>query len=207
MKFFNIDLHVSVVEDIKTIFSSLGHEVDSYSLSSHDWVFNRVPKRPEIITVNNWMNIDDELCDRFYEHYKHKLDKYDGFVVTHTPVFSKLYQKFNKPIIVVASTRYEFPYTFNKDKWVSLNNYLNNNKNIIIISNNRFDKKYCETFLNKDVAFIESLCDYTKAQYQPNNEANDLNYVRVPHDLLDYWCVSDLLRELNLNPPPRWHGA
>jgi len=52
------------------------------------------------------------------------------------------------------------------------------------------------------IAFCQNIL-----QYQPNNEANDLEYVRVPHDLLDYWCVSDLLRELNLNPPPRWHGA
>ena len=61
MKFFNIDLHISVVEDIKTIFSSFNHTIDCFSLSSHDWVFNRTPTRPSIITPENWKNIDDEM--------------------------------------------------------------------------------------------------------------------------------------------------
>jgi hypothetical protein len=170
MKFFNIDLHVSVIEDIKTIFSNFNHTIDCFSLSSHDWVFNRTPTRPSVITPENWTNIDDEMCERFYQHYKDILNKYDGFVVTHTPVFAKLYEKFNKPIIVIASTRYEYPYTFNKEKWASLNLYLKNNKNVILISNNRFDKKYCELFLNKEVKLIESYCEYTNEKYTGTKE-------------------------------------
>ena len=39
MKFFNIDLHISVIADIKKIFTDLGHEVDDWSLSGHAWAF------------------------------------------------------------------------------------------------------------------------------------------------------------------------
>ena len=33
MKFFNIDLHVSVIADIRRIFNDLGHDVDDWTLS------------------------------------------------------------------------------------------------------------------------------------------------------------------------------
>lgn len=165
MKFFNIDLHISVIKDIKTIFENLGHTVDNFSLSDHNWVMNFPEFDSKIINKNNWINIDEKMCDLFFHQYKKMLDKYDGFIVTHTPVFARLYEKFNKPIIVIASTRYEFPYTFDKNKWQTFNNFINTNPNIILISNNRFDKKYCELFLKKDVLLIESLCEYTNTNY------------------------------------------
>lgn len=178
MKFFNIDLHVSVIKDIKTIFNNLGHEVDSLSLSSHDWVFGNKEK-PEIITQSNWKDLNEELIDKFYNHYKYRLEKYDGFIVTHTPFFLKLYEKFNKPIIVVASTRYEYPYTNNQQSWIDLNNSINRNKNIILLSNNMFDKKYCELFLGRNVQLIESLCSYTNAKYKPIKKQSVL-YSKIP---------------------------
>jgi len=174
MRFFNIDVHVSVIKDIETIFRSFGHKIDSLSLSSHSWVFGEEAKRPEIITSDNWKMIDDDMVDRFYDFYKGKLDDYDGFVVTYPPVFSKLYERFNKPIIVVCATRYEFPYTNDVDKWKDFNAYLENNKNIILVSNNLFDKKYTELFVNREVKLIESLCSYTNFNYAPTKKESVL---------------------------------
>jgi len=165
MNFFNIDLHISVIKDIKTIFENLGHNVENYSLSSHNWIMNFSELKSKALNKDNWYNINDEMCESFYKEYKNKLDKYDAFIVTHTPIFAKLYEKFNKPIIVIASTRYEFPYTFDKNKWNSLNIYLKTNKNVLLFSNNMFDKKYCELFLDKEVSLIESLCEYTNTKY------------------------------------------
>jgi len=171
LRFFNIDLHVSVIKDLQTIFSDLGHQIDSLSLSSHDWVFgNEKSVKPEIITSENWKTIDRQLADKFYEHYKDKLDEYDGFVVTHTPVFARLYERFDKPIIVVCSTRYEFPYTDDLEKWTDLNLYLSSNKNVILVANNKVDQRYTKLLVNKEVILIESLCSYTNAKYNPTNK-------------------------------------
>lgn len=180
MKFFNIDLHISVIADIKNIFENLGHQVDSLSLSGHSWVFNKNSNETKVINQNNWKQIDDEMCDKFYHEYKNELHKYDGFIVTHTPVFCKLYEKFNKPIICIASTRYEFPYTFDKQKWEKLNTYLKNNKNIIKISNNKFDKFYCELFTEEKWHLIPSLCEYTNAKYNNSKEQSLLFSKRLP---------------------------
>jgi len=169
MKFFNIDLHVSVVRDLKIIFEQLGHTIDTYSLSGHNWVFpNENIQRPEVINENNWYDLSEESLSKFYKHYKDKLDHYDGFVVTHTPILAKFYEKFNKPIIVVASTRYEHPFSDDKEKWKEINQFYTTNKNLILTSNNLFDKHYCETFINREFKFIESICSYTNASYAPS---------------------------------------
>jgi hypothetical protein len=120
------------------------------------------------VNQNTWRGINKNLANQFYEHYKDELSKYDGFIVTHTPSFSLLYEKFNKPIIVVASTRYEEPFSNNMIEWRKFNNYLQNGidkKQIIPVSNNKYDSKYTELFTERQWQVIPSLCEYTKAKY------------------------------------------
>lgn len=170
MNFFNIDCHVSVIADIKNIFEDLGHKVDSWSLSGHRWVFD-LPECPsKIVNKNNWENINQEIVDIFYKFHKDELDKYDGFICTHHIHFLKLFEKFNKPIIVVASTRYEYPFINDRNKLEWLEDSLKNNKNIIKVANNEFDQKYCENFLKNKWNLIPSLCNYTKTKHKKNQD-------------------------------------
>lgn len=174
MKFFNLDLHISVIADIKKIFNDLGHQVDVNYLSNHSWVFNQQPCNRYTVNQTNWKNVNLSMCEEFYEKHKTELEKYDGFIVTHIPMLSLLYEKFNKPIIFVASTRYEYPFTQDKERWKWFNNYINENENIITIANNLYDKWYCEQFLNRNFDYIPSLCEYTNAKYNPKNNKSIL---------------------------------
>jgi hypothetical protein len=70
MKFFNIDLHVSVIEDLKHIFKELNHSVESISLSDHRFVFNLPKKDLDVVNKGNWRSINSEMCDNFYNRYK-----------------------------------------------------------------------------------------------------------------------------------------
>ena len=167
MKFFNLDCHISVISDIKNIFESLGHEVDHWSLSGHRWVFDFEKCQSPIINESNWTNLNQEMVDRFYEHHKKDLDGYDAFICAYPPCFLKLFEKFNKPIIVIAATRYDHPFTNDKTRLDWLEDSLKNNKYLILITNNEFDKKYCEHFLGNEWQWIPSLCDYTGAEYNP----------------------------------------
>jgi hypothetical protein len=175
MKFFNIDLHISVIADIENIFNQLGHTVDINYLSNHSWVFDKSPNNSFCINQSNWQGINQELCDRFYEENKDKLDHYDGFIVTHIPALSLLYEKFNKPIIFVASTRYEYPFTGDEMRWKWFNQFIDSNQNIIPVANNLYDKWYCEYFLNKEFEHIPSLCEYTNSKYTGSNNKNLLS--------------------------------
>jgi hypothetical protein len=164
MKFFNLDCHTSVIADIKNIFENLGHQVDTWSLSGHRWVFNLPECKSPIINYNNWKNLDEKMVDNFYEFHKEELDKYDAFICTHHIFFLKLFERFRKPIIVVASTRYEYP-CFSYEKLIWLEDSLKNNSNLILVANNQFDQKYCEKFLNNKWEWIPSLCEYTNVKY------------------------------------------
>jgi len=170
VKFFNIDCHISVISDIKNIFESLGHKVDHWSLSGHRWVFDFEKCESPVINENNWANLNEEIVDRFYDHHKKYLDSYDAFICAYPPCFLKLFEKFNKPIIVIAATRYDHPFTNDNVRLNWLEDSLKNNKNLILIANNEFDKKYCEHFLGNEWQWIPSLCDYTKAEYRQIKE-------------------------------------
>ena len=168
MKFFNLDLHISVIADVKNIFEDLGHTVDNWSISGHAHIMGRTPDNVEVVNQNTWRDIDEKMVAEFYERYKTTLQDYDGFIVTHTPCFSLLYEKFNKPIIVIASTRFEDPFSADASRWNRFNNYLRHqidNKMVIPVANNKYDKKYTEIFTDREWKHIPSLCEYTGAQY------------------------------------------
>jgi hypothetical protein len=167
MKFFNIDCHISVIADIKNIFEDLGHTVESWCLSNHRWVFNLPECKSPVINSSNWKNLDEKMAEDFYANHKDELDKYDAFICTHHVHFLKFFERFNKPIIVIASTRYEYPFINDPARLSWLEDSLRNNKNIIKVANNQFDQKYCENFLGNKWEWIPSLCDYTGAKYNP----------------------------------------
>jgi len=173
VKFFNLDLHISVIGDIKYIFENLGHKVDNWSISGHSWVFGKNPDNVEYVNQNTWKNINEEMIDSFYNRYKEELSGYDAFIVTHTPCFSMLYERFGKPIITISSTRYEAPFSNQKDKWNKFNSYLRkgiDNKSIIPISNNKYDSKYAELYTDREWKVIPSLCEYTNSSYVGDKE-------------------------------------
>jgi len=170
MKFFNIDCHISVISDIKNIFTKLGHEVYHWSLSGHNWIFNFEECNSPVINKYNWKNINEKMVDDFYLTHKNELDKYDAFVCCYPPIFLKLFEKFNKPIIVIAATRYDYPVIDDPYRLKWLEDSLNNNDNLILIANNEFDKKYCERFLKKEWLHIPSLCDYTNEKYNKTKD-------------------------------------
>lgn len=124
MRLFNLDCHISVIADLSKIFSELGHEVVSWSISGHNFVFNRDSKSVDIINQDTWRQLDEKMCDDFYERYKDELSDYDGFICTYPLTFSMLYRKFKKPIILHIPIRYEVPFHNNKDMWNKFNDYL-----------------------------------------------------------------------------------
>lgn len=168
MKFFNIDVHISVIEDIKNILSEMGHEVHSLCISDHNWVFNRESCNPDVINKDTWKSIDQSLCDKFYARYRSKLSEYDGFICCYPPAFALLYEKFNKPIFIVAATRYDYPCSDSIERREWLNSKLISmidDGQIIPIANNKYDKFYCEYFLDREFTHIPSMCDYTNSYY------------------------------------------
>lgn len=173
MNFFNIDLHISIIADMKKIFSDLGHNVQDLSLSEHTWVFNRKKDSVPMLDNGRWMYLSaDQLSEEFNYYYHDKFDDIDSFIVTYPPTFSLLYRKLKKPIIINNPIRYEWPFSFKKQEWEKFNEFLRegvDNGLVILVANNLFDKYYMEHFIGRDVEHIPSICDYYGSYYEEND--------------------------------------
>lgn len=169
LSFFNLDLHVSVIADVKSILGVLGHRVTDWTLSNHSWVFGREPDPVDVVTRDTWRGLDAGMCEAFFRRYRDELDRFDAFIVTHTPAFALLYLPWKKPILVVNSTRYEQPFTFDPVRWRWLDEALRDGVargQIHVVSNNKGDQAYLREHTGIDSVHIPSLCEYTGARYR-----------------------------------------
>ena len=79
MRFFAIDCHVGI-NDIKSIFESLGHSLDVWSISRAAPLMGWEQREPEILNNKSWYTFNHEMAYAFAEKYKDVLETYDGFV-------------------------------------------------------------------------------------------------------------------------------
>lgn len=171
-KLFNLDLHISVTRDLQIGFENQGVEIVNWSISRHNEIFRNFFVGPDPVRVihnKSWRLIDENMIEKFLSIYGRYLNQFDGFVVTHTPVFHEIYQGLGKPILVINSTRYEAPYSSLPEKWDSLNNSLHqswSNSRAMIVSNNQSDSKYLEYFTGIKSDVVPSICDYTGAHWR-----------------------------------------
>lgn len=174
-RFFNLDLHISVIADVKHIINSIYNstvEITNWSISGHNWVFGQGTTHVDIINGSTWRYINPNMITEFQTKYNDVLSRYDGFIVTHSPVFCLLYEKYNKPILVINSCRYDQPFCFSDSipgwKWVSEGlQRMYNSGLLTVISNNKADKEYLYRGTGIHSVHIPSLCLYTNAIHNP----------------------------------------
>jgi hypothetical protein len=177
---YAMDMHISIVSDLAEIFRRLGHTVDVDSLSNHAWVLGkqkakvrglRAPLESKLGgLLRDVRDIDQRMCDRFYKENKAHLDQYDAFIVSYPPAFSLLFERFNKPIIVVSCTRFDFP-CMNPERldWLIRGlNRLWDKKLLVPIANNLLDQALLQENTNMDWKFIPSLTNYMTNTYAPS---------------------------------------
>lgn len=180
MNLFNIDMHISIAHDIRELFREMGHSVTLLSMSGHAIVNGWTRQSTSVIHPANWMHIDQKMCDLFADRYGPLLDRYDGFIHSYPPAFAALFEKLDNPIYTIACTRYEYPCGSGGDatpeRLAWLNDRLmagNRSGQIKFIANNKFDKKYCETFCGGEWEFIPSICTYVE-QYKCNGSSGKI---------------------------------
>lgn len=195
-RIFNLDLHISVIQDVKHIFNHLfgpAVEITNWSISGHNWVFGAGTPVVEIINQASWHSISPEMIAAFQERYDAFLRGFDAFIVTHTPVFAAIYEKYDKPVLVVNSCRYEQPFcwTGNIGGWEWLNATLRRmaaRGQLVAVSNNRADRDYLLAGTGVESIHIPSLCLYTGATYAPRRPTFVCHGDRAffpPHPLLE----------------------
>lgn len=178
LKLFNLDLHISVIEDIKDICQRLFSdqvEITNWSISQHNWVFGKPTSPIQAITAENWRFFSHQHIQAFHQAYDVLMATFDGFVVTHTPVFAMLFEKYKKPILIINTCRFDQPFCWHPNPQMQdeLSICL---RQIVylprgaIISNNYADCWYLKRKTHIPSKVLPSLCLYTKATYQPTKD-------------------------------------
>ena len=200
---FNLDCHVSVVADIRTGLRDYPNvRLVSWSMSSHNFVFRRFFIDPDPVSELGgglWKDLSDERITAFINRYSTFLRSFDGFVVTYPTSFVRLFGPLGRPILAVAATRYEHPFSRDKQRWLELDKELktlHNTGSLKLVANNLGDAHYLENFLGIEVPVVPSLCDYVSIDKSPEGG------VRVVQAL-----SPELERLLAARLGPPWVGA
>jgi hypothetical protein len=175
---FNLDLHISVIADLKSGLKSHDANLVNWSISGANRHNRRVFKVQDPVRVINgksWTSLDDKLIEEFVFHYKSFLSQFDGFITCYPPSFAALFENFKKPSLVMSATRYEAPYTSRPSSWHDLNRYLvseHNSGRMILAGNNQADCDYMEYYLGVSPCYVPSVCDYTNFRFSSGGSKN-----------------------------------
>lgn len=182
MRFFNADLHISVIADIKRIFADHGHEVVDKCLSGHYWVMGRKQDRITELSGGRWANMVYQWSfNKFYDAHP-SLKEYDGFIVTYPPIWAMLYERYNKPIIVQIPIRYDYGVHGSPELLARWNEWLRvhvKSGQVILVANNRYDVEYCRLQTGLTPQHIPSLCEYFPKR-GPGTRAGFIQYEQGP---------------------------
>ena len=207
-----MDMHVAIVADVKQILERMGHEVDLVSLSGHAWVLGQRPSRVAGLRLptdrfsrfrRTVLDIDDSMCNRFYEKNKTRFANYDAFIVSYPPAFALLFEKFGRPVITVNCTRFDFPCQEpERLTWlISGLERMHGQGQLLPIANNRLDQVLASQHFSFDWRHVPSLCDYMTTSYQPKNRAS-LLWARGPEALeQEFRNLQDIDSDFTIRKP------
>ena len=188
MKLFNMDLHISVIGDFKSL--GLDVEITDWCLSGHAHIMKRTKENPKHINPSTWFDLNPQMIQEFQKTYDSFLQTFDGFIVGYPNVFAMVFEKYNKPIILINACRYDIPFSFKREtKYIGAYHeclYRLLNKGLLhTVSNNRADQLYMGKGCGiKPEYVIPSLCLYTNMKYNPIKPTFLLYSGNVSHPLI-----------------------
>lgn len=170
MKAFCMDVHISVIADFKLACPFI-HVLD-WCMSGHHVVMNRRLDVPNHINHATWQTINEQMIENFQQEYDKFLSQFDLFIVAHASAFAMIFEKYNKPIIMVNSCRFDLPFCLSKDtrmrqKYIECLQRMYKTGQLRPVCNNYGDQAYLKAGTGISAEVIPSLCLYTHMKYTP----------------------------------------
>ena len=165
---FNLDAHIAVIADVREALASRGVSLTSWSVSGHNWVFNRERDPVGIVNERTWQTFRPELVRKFRRVYGGYLHQFRGYVATYPPCFALLYEGLPAPTLAVCATRYEWPFTRDAARWDWLDDALRAGVaagSLTVVANNRVDADYVANYTGLLPLHIPSACSYIAPSY------------------------------------------
>lgn len=157
-----------------------------------------------VVTWHTWYALDDEMVSQFVWIHGGEMEKYDGFIVTHSPVFCRLFEGFGKPVFMVNSCRYDAPYCWSGDmqQLSKLNACLSRMKKsgqLVAISNNLADQEYLRLGAGVHSIHIPSLCMYTGVTFDLGKNKDEPTVIlrkscNIPQEHLEIFAATPGIR-------------
>lgn len=209
IKIWSSDFHISPVADIKQLVSQLGATVIDKSLSGHCHLTGKCARDLRVINQQNGIRLSpcsNQLRREFYDSYRNdpELLSADAFLCTHADSMCELFMPFNRPLIVIASTRYEIG-RHDAATWQRWNNnlYRISLKPFNTIgANNVYDLQYMQYFTqlsSSRLQLLPSLCAYVTAKYKPSRREVLLAPARGVHQTIQRNLQTSLVSFNNAN--------
>lgn len=177
MRFFNLDVHISVIADFRDILREVRPDLEivDWSLSGHTWVFQKQPAQPDVIHQGSWMQLRPDRIAAFQRRYDDFLGTFDGFLVGHVMPFAMLFEKYGKPIYAWNTCRYDLPFCFTKDR-SQLDAYhaclrrMHASGQLIAFASNKADQEYLRLGSGITLPCLPSLCRYTGMKHDAQKD-------------------------------------
>lgn len=140
------------------------------------WINPKVfysPDPVDYVNASTWRNIDNPILQqKFKKRYSRFLNAFDGFVFTYSPTLAQLVEQVGKPILIVAATRYETPFTNKPNQWKEFNRWLyrhSSSGQVILAANNKGDADYLEYYTGIKPDLVPSLCEKNGEKWRGGN--------------------------------------
>lgn len=171
MRFFGMDVHISVIEDFKVACPDI--QVTEWCMSKAAPIMNKQYASPLAINNNTWKYMTPRMIEDFQREYDLFLRSFDGFVVGFASHFILVFEKYNKPIIMMNAVRYDIPYCWSLDMMMRAEYHtclyrLHNAKRLWMVSNNKCDQSYTAKGLGLAPRYIPTLGTYAGHKYNPS---------------------------------------
>jgi hypothetical protein len=159
-----------VVEDAKKQLGEIGHSIEDFNMTGHNFVFNK-PRR-ESWRSFSFNKIWDTTPEMIHAEHGAYLSKFDAMMACYPPLAIRLLDATDKPLINWLPVRYDLWLTDNRDRWESYQKWFlerTAQKRLHVASNSLYDSVYCKYFTGLEVPVIPSICDYVGVSYAPED--------------------------------------
>jgi hypothetical protein len=174
MKLWSSDFHISPIFDIKNLLAAVDVTVIDKSLSGHCHLTNTCQHDLRILTRQNGVHLSpcrNSIRRDFYNSYRcdASFTSVDAVVFTYALALAEAFMPFNKPMIIIANTRYEAGRYTSAEMWSMWNHNLvqiASKPGNFVGANNHYDLEYVKYFTGiKNVRYIPSYCGYVNTHY------------------------------------------
>lgn len=172
------DFHISPIADLKSLLQGYNVRFLDKSLSNHCHLTNTCADNLSVLNKFNGITLGkcpNALRREFYAHYRQDREflSADVLVCTHAMPICELFMAFCKPMVLIASTRYEIGRhdAISWGRWNANLRVILSNPFNTLAANNQYDLEYLKYFTGlSEIAYLPSYCGYVNTWYAPQRE-------------------------------------